>query len=205
MRNECTIIYGQIRQLQSYISVQTVMCVCILFRSILNFISPIQFFNTISVLQKDFLSTHTWHMICGAATNVYIQSVTTREWVMPSGLNNILVFLFIHLRTIFIIVLWFYSDLSGRVRSVYLFSLCAVSLLSSGFTASALVWFSDLLKCLVFHFFISLSAVFICRSSWILWLFMYQGAFRISRRVLDCKRWGISMLELEAVPHSWIS
>jgi hypothetical protein len=29
---------------------------------------------------------------------------------------------------------------------VYLFSLCVVSLLSSGFTASALVWFSNFLK-----------------------------------------------------------
>jgi hypothetical protein len=29
---------------------------------------------------------------------------------------------------------------------------------------------------------------------------MYQGAFRIDRRVLDWKRWRISMLELEAVP-----
>jgi hypothetical protein len=40
-----------------------------------------------------------------------------------------------------------------------------------------------LLKYLVFHFFISLSTVFICRSLWILWLFMYQGAFRTDRRV----------------------
>jgi hypothetical protein len=57
---------------------------------------------------------------------------------------------------------------------------------------------------LVFHFLISLSTVFICRSSWILWLFMYQGAFRMDRRDLVLKRWRISMLELEAVHHSWI-
>jgi hypothetical protein len=85
---------------------------------------------------------------------------------------------------------------------VYLLSLCVVSLLSSRFTASALVWFSKFLKYLVFHFFISLSTVFICRSSWILWLFMYQGAFRMDGRVLDRKLWRISMLELEAVLHS---
>jgi hypothetical protein len=48
---------------------------------------------------------------------------------------------------------------------------------------------------LVFHFFISLSTVFICRSSWILWLFMYQGGFRMDRRVLDWKRWRISMVQ----------
>jgi hypothetical protein len=68
---------------------------------------------------------------------------------------------------------------------VYLFSLCVVSLLSDRFTASALVWFSNFLKYLVFHFFIPLSTVFIRRLSWILWLFLYHGAFRMGRRVLD--------------------
>jgi hypothetical protein len=48
-----------------------------------------------------------------------------------------------------------------RVKSVYLFSLCVVPLLSSRFTATALVWFSDFLNYLVFHFFISVSTVFI--------------------------------------------
>jgi hypothetical protein len=62
-------------------------------------------------------------------------------------------------------VLGFYSGLSGRVRMVYLFSLCVVSLLSSRFTASTLVWFSNFLKYLVFHFLISLNTVFMCRSS----------------------------------------
>jgi hypothetical protein len=60
------------------------------------------------------------------------------------------------------LVLEFCSGLSGTVRTVYLFSLCVVSLLSSRFAASALVWFSSILKCLVFHIFISLSTVFIC-------------------------------------------
>jgi hypothetical protein len=73
----------------------------------------------------------------------------------------------------------------GRVRTVYLFSLCVVSLLSSRFIASELVRFSNFLKYLVFHFLISLSTVFICRSSWITWLFAYQGAFKMDRRVLD--------------------
>jgi hypothetical protein len=101
---------------------------------------------------------------------------------MPSGVTHIL--LFVHLGIILIHVLRFYSGLSGRDRAVYLFNLRVVSLLSSRFTASALVWFSNFLKYLVFHFFISLSSVFICRSSWILWLFMYLVAFRMDRRVL---------------------
>jgi hypothetical protein len=104
---------------------------------------------------------------------------------MPSGVTHVLVFIFVHLGIILIFVLGVYSGLSGRVRMVYLFSLCVVSLLSSRFTASALVWFSNLLKYLALHFFILLSTVFICRSSWILWLFMYEVALRMDRRVLD--------------------
>jgi hypothetical protein len=53
---------------------------------------------------------------------------------------------FVHLGIILILVLGFYSGLSGRVRAVYLFSLCAVSLLSSRIIDSALVWFSNFLK-----------------------------------------------------------
>jgi hypothetical protein len=88
---------------------------------------------------------------------------------------------FVHLGIILILLLWFYSGLSGRFRTVYLISLCVVSLLSIMFNASALNGFLTFFKRLVFHFFISLSTVFICRSSWILWLFMYQGAFRMDR------------------------
>jgi hypothetical protein len=71
---------------------------------------------------------------------------------MPSGVIHILVS-FIYLGIISFLVLWFYSGLSGRVRTVYLFTQCVVSLLSSRFSASALVWFSNFLKYLVFHFF----------------------------------------------------
>jgi hypothetical protein len=42
---------------------------------------------------------------------------------------------------------------------VYLFSLCVVLLLSSRFTASALVLFYNFLKYLVFHFNILMSSV----------------------------------------------
>jgi hypothetical protein len=49
---------------------------------------------------------------------------------------------------------------------------------SSWFNASALVWFSNFLTYLVFHSLISLSTVFICRSSLILRLVMYQCAFK---------------------------
>jgi hypothetical protein len=51
------------------------------------------------------------------------------------------------------------------------------------------------------QFFISLFTVFIWRSSWILELFIYQGAFSITFKVFDWKRWSILMLEFEAVPH----
>jgi hypothetical protein len=70
--------------------------------------------------------------------------------------------------------------------------------------ANALLWFSKFVKYLVFHFFVSLRTMIICRSSCILWLFIYQDACRMDRRVLDWKRWRISMLNLGAVPHSWI-
>jgi hypothetical protein len=70
---------------------------------------------------------------------------------MPSGVTRIL-FFFVHLGIILILVLGFYSGLSGRGRTVYLFSLCGVSLLSSRFTANAIVWFSNCLNYLVFHF-----------------------------------------------------
>jgi hypothetical protein len=82
------------------------------------------------------------------------------------------ILVFFHLGIILMLVLGIYSGLSGRVRTVRLFSICVVSLLSSGFTASALVWLSNFLKYLVLHFHISPSTVFICRSSWIPWLFM---------------------------------
>jgi hypothetical protein len=65
--------------------------------------------------------------------------------------HNSYTFFFVHLVIILILVLGFYSCLSGRVRTVYLFSLCVVSVLSSRFTASALVWFSNFLKYFVFH------------------------------------------------------
>jgi hypothetical protein len=98
--------------------------------------------------------------------------------------NSYTLFL-VHVGIILMLVLGFYSGLSGRVRMVYLFSLCVVSLLSSRFTASALVRFSDFLKYLVFHFLISPSTVFIYRSSWTLGFLTYQGAFGMDRRVLD--------------------
>jgi hypothetical protein len=52
-----------------------------------------------------------------------------------------LFFFFVHLGIILILALGFYSGLSRRVRTVYLFSPRVVSLLSSKFTASASVWF----------------------------------------------------------------
>jgi hypothetical protein len=126
---------------------------------------------------------------------------------MPSDVTHIL--LLLHLCIILILVLGFYSGLSGRVRTVYVFSLCVVLLLSKSVTASALVWFSDFLKYLVFHFHISLGTVFICRSSWILW-FMYKGAFRIDRRFwiesaggFRCSNWRLSLVA-EFYRSTWV-
>jgi hypothetical protein len=58
---------------------------------------------------------------------------------------------FFLLGIIVILILEFYSGLSGRVRTVYLFSLCVVTLLSSRFATNALVWYFNCLKTLVFH------------------------------------------------------
>jgi hypothetical protein len=72
--------------------------------------------------------------VCSISTGSRVSCVQWR--------NSCTRFLSVHLGIILILVLRFYSGLSGRVRTVYLFSLCAVSLLSSRFTATALVWFS---------------------------------------------------------------
>jgi hypothetical protein len=61
---------------------------------------------------------------------------------MPAG-KLFQSFFFFHLGIILILALGFYSGLSGRVRMVYLLSLCIVSLLSTRFTVSALVRFSN--------------------------------------------------------------
>jgi hypothetical protein len=109
---------------------------------------------------------------------------------MPSGITHKLVFLFVHLGIILILVLGFYSSLFGRVRMVYLFSLCVVLPLSGRFTASALVGFSNFLKYLVFNFVLSLSTVSICRSSCILWLFyvprcVQNGSEKLGLKALE--------------------
>jgi hypothetical protein len=65
--------------------------------------------------------------------------------------NSYTSFFFFHLGIILILVLGFYSGLSGRVRTMCLRSLCVVSLLSSGFIVSALVEFSNFHKYLVLH------------------------------------------------------
>jgi hypothetical protein len=97
-------------------------------------------------------------------------SISTGSWMSYAQWRNSHThFSFVHLGITLILVLGIFSGLSGRISTAYLFTLCVVSLLSSRFTASALVWFSNCVKYWVFHFFISLSTVFV-RSSWILWL-----------------------------------
>jgi hypothetical protein len=133
--------------------------------------------------------------------NKCICSVSIGSWTSYAQWCNsyTLLFFFVHLGIIVILVLGFYSDLFGRVRTVYLLSHCVVSLLSSRFTSSALVWFSNFPKYLVFHFFISLNTVFICdlhgssgclytkmRSEWIGESWIYSaGGFR-------CWNWRLS-------------
>ena len=51
---------------------------------------------------------------------------------------------------------------------------------------------------------ISFLTVGILRSRCIVSLVTYQGASIKNLRVFDWNRWRISMLELLAVPHSWI-
>jgi hypothetical protein len=116
---------------------------------------------------------------------------------MPSGVTHILFSLRYHFKS----CMGFYSGLSGRVRTVYLFSLCVVSLLSTRFTASAFAWFSNFLKYLVFHFlshralcsFADLYGSYGClctkvRSEWIgeSW-FESAGGFR-------CWNWRLSLI-----------
>jgi hypothetical protein len=117
-----------------------------------------------------FLS-HLVYIICRICDKC-VCSRSAGSWMSAQWRNSST--FFVHLDIIWILVLGFYSGLSRRVRTVYLFSLCVVSLLSSRFTASAWAWFSNFLKYLVFHFFISLSTMFVCRSWWILWLFIHK-------------------------------
>ena len=61
-----------------------------------------------------------------------------------------------------------------------------------------------LLLYLQLYFAISSLSVGILRSRCIFSLVTYQGASIRDLSVFDWKRWSISMLELLAVPHSWI-
>jgi hypothetical protein len=56
--------------------------------------------------------------------------------------NSYTRFFFVHIGIILILILGVYSGLSARIRTVHF----VLSLLSSRFTANALVWFSDFLN-----------------------------------------------------------
>jgi hypothetical protein len=64
--------------------------------------------------------------------NKCICSISTGSWTSYAHWRNSY-FSFVHLDITLILVLGFYSGLSGRVRTVYLSSLCVASLLSSRF------------------------------------------------------------------------
>ena len=65
-------------------------------------------------------------------------------------------------------------------------------------------WLLTLALYLLQDLYISSLIVSILRSRWSVSLVTYQDAFIIDLSVFDWKRWSISMLELLAVPHSWI-
>ena len=69
---------------------------------------------------------------------------------------------------------------------------------------NGLWWLLTLALYLLLHLYISSLTVGILRSRWIVSLVTYQGAFIKNLSVFDWKHWSISMLELLAVPHSWI-
>ena len=69
---------------------------------------------------------------------------------------------------------------------------------------SGLWWLLTLVIYQLLELCISSLTVGILRSRWIASLVTYQGASIRDLRVFDWKRWSISMLELLAVPHSWI-
>ena len=76
--------------------------------------------------------------------------------------------------------------------------------MSSGWVTSGLWWLLTLVLYLLLDLCISSLTVGILRSRWIVSLVTYQGAFNRDLSVFDWKRWSISMLELLAVPYSWI-
>ena len=78
------------------------------------------------------------------------------------------------------------------------------SVVSSSWVTSGLWWLLTLVIYQLLELCISSLTVGILRSRWIASLVTYQGASIRDLRVFDWKRWSISMLELLAVPHSWI-
>jgi hypothetical protein len=123
--------------------------------------------NTVSVEMKTKLSNeyikeffiilhiYLLYIICRIC-NKHILLISTGSWMSyAQWRSHILVY--IHIFFLLLLLLRYHFNscigVSERVRTLYLFSLCVVSLLSSRFTASALVWFYNFLKYLVFHFF----------------------------------------------------
>ena len=89
-------------------------------------------------------------------------------------------------------------------KGYFLFSLRIWSVVSSSWVTNGLWWLLTVVLYLLLNLYISSLTVGILRSRWIVSLVTYQGAFIRDLSVFDWKRWSISMLELLAVPHSWI-
>jgi hypothetical protein len=98
-----------------------------------------------------FFSTHLLYIICRICNNC-ICLISTGFCMSYAHWRNSYTIFFVSLVIIVILVLGFDSGLSSGVRTVYLFSLRVVSLLSSRFTATALVWFSSVFGIPLFYF-----------------------------------------------------
>ena len=76
--------------------------------------------------------------------------------------------------------------------------------MSSNWVTNGLWWLLTLVLYLLLDLCILSLTEGILRSWWIVSLVTYQSAFNRDLSVFDWKRWSVSMLELLAVPHSWI-
>ena len=76
--------------------------------------------------------------------------------------------------------------------------------MSTSWVTNGLRWLLTLALYLPLDLCISSLTVGILRLQWIASLVTYQVSFIRDLSVCDWKRWSISMLELLAVPHSWI-
>jgi hypothetical protein len=106
---------------------------------------------------------------------------------MPSGVSHIFISLCTYLSFYFLYLCFIQVCLLELGRGIFL--VCVVSLLSSGLTAIALVWFSNFLKCLLFPF------SYLTEHCVYLYIFMDPVVVYVPR----CVRNGSESLEVKAL------